>query len=78
LKKINTNQNLVEKEILIDRLKNLINDDISISKKYQELKKIQSFWFKIGPVPRTKSKIVWNNFQHHIKNFYDYLQKKLI
>jgi hypothetical protein len=73
LKKINTNQNLVEKEILIDRLKNLINDDISISKKYQELKKIQSFWFKIGPVPRTKSKIVWNNFQHHIKNFYDYL-----
>jgi hypothetical protein len=73
LKKINTNQNLVEKEILIDRLKNLINDDILISKKYQELKKIQSFWFKIGPVPRTKSKIVWNNFQHHIKNFYDYL-----
>jgi len=76
LKKINTNQNLVEKEILIDRLKNLINDDISISKKYQELKKIQSFWFKIGPVPRTKSKIVWNNFQHHIKNFYDYLHWK--
>ena len=73
MKKINTNQNLAEKEILIDRLKNLINDDISISKKYQELKKIQSFWFKIGPVPRTKSKIVWNNFQHHIKNFYDYL-----
>ena len=73
MKKINTNQNLVEKEILIDRLKNLINDDISISKKYQELKKIQSFWFKTGPVPRTKSKIVWNNFQHHIKNFYDYL-----
>ena len=73
MKKINTNQNLVEKEILIDRLKNLINDDISISKKYQELKKIQSFWFKIGPVPRTKSQIVWNNFQHHIKNFYDYL-----
>ena len=73
MKKINTNQNLVEKEILIERLKNLINDDISISKKYQELKKIQSFWFKIGPVPRTKSKIVWNNFQHHIKNFYDYL-----
>ena len=73
MKKINTNQNLVEKEILIDRLKNLINDDISISKKYQQLKKIQSFWFEIGPVPRTKSKIVWNNFQHHIKNFYDYL-----
>ena len=73
MKKIDTNQNLVEKEILINRLKNLIDDDISVSKKYQELKKIQSFWFKTGPVPRTKSKIVWNNFQHHIKNFYDYL-----
>ena len=73
MKKIDTNQNLVEKEILINRLKNLIVDDISISKKYQELKKIQNSWFKIGPVPRTKSKIVWNNFHHHIKNFYDYL-----
>ena len=73
MKKIDTNQNLVEKEILINRLKNLIDDDISVGKKYQELKKIQNSWFKIGPVPRTKSKIVWNNFQHHIKNFYDYL-----
>ena len=73
MKKIDTNQNLVEKEILINRLKNLIDDDISVSKKYQELKKIQNSWFKIGPVPRTKSKIIWNNFQHHIKNFYDYL-----
>jgi len=73
LKKININQNLVEKEILIDKLKNLINDDISVGKKYQEFKKIQNSWFKIGPVPRTRSKIIWNNFQHHIKNFYDYL-----
>ena len=73
MKKININQNLVEKELLIDRLKNLINDNISVSKKYQEFKKIQNSWFKIGPVPRTKSKIIWNNFRHHIKNFYDYL-----
>ena len=30
-------------------------------------------WYKTGPVPRTEDGVIWNNYQHHIKNFYDYL-----
>ena len=71
--KFNVDQNLIEKENLIERLKNLIHEDTNISNKYNEFKKIQNSWFKIGPVPRSKNGIVWNNFQHHVKNFYDYL-----
>jgi len=73
LKNFNLDQNFDEKKELIEQLKNLINQDTSINEKYNQFKKIQNSWFKIGPVPRTKSGILWNNFQHHIKNFYDYL-----
>ena len=73
MNKFNVDQNLIEKENLIERLKNLIHEDTNISNKYNEFKKIQNSWFKIGPVPRSKNGIVWNNFQHHVKNFYDYL-----
>ena len=73
MKRFNLEQNFDEKKDLIEELKNLINQDTSINEKYNQFKKIQNSWFKIGPVPRTKSGILWNNFQHHIKNFYDYL-----
>ena len=73
MKKFNLDKNFDEKKDLIEQIKNLINQDTSINEKYNQFKKIQNSWFKIGPVPRTKSGILWNNFQHHIKNFYDYL-----
>ena len=41
--------------------------------KYLKFKKIQLEWYKTGPVPRTEDGVIWNNYQHHIKNFYDYL-----
>ena len=69
----NLDDNLIEKKLLIEKLKDLLIDDGSINEKYNEFKKIQNSWFKIGQVPRSQNVILWNNFQHHIKNFYDYL-----
>ena len=66
-------KNLDEKKKLIESLKKLIVLDNKMSEKYLEFKTIQESWFKIGPVPRTNDGIIWNNFQHHVKNFYDYL-----
>jgi len=70
---IDLKKNLENKKVLIENLKNLINLDNKMNEKYLEFKKIQDEWFKIGPVPRVDNEILWNNFQHHIKNFYDYL-----
>tara|TARA_B110000438_G_scaffold61458_1_gene61730 strand:+ start:15066 stop:16475 length:1410 start_codon:yes stop_codon:yes gene_type:complete len=70
---IDLKKNLENKKVLIENLKNLLNLDNKMNEKYLEFKKIQDEWFKIGPVPRVDNGIVWNNFQHHIKNFYDYL-----
>tara|TARA_B100000780_G_scaffold64049_1_gene41801 strand:- start:10994 stop:12397 length:1404 start_codon:yes stop_codon:yes gene_type:complete len=69
----NIDENLIEKRKLIEKLKELLIVDSSINVKYNEFKKIQNSWFKIGQVPRSQNIILWNNFQHHIKNFYDYL-----
>ena len=55
MKRFNLEQNFDEKKDLIEELKNLINQDTSINEKYNQFKKIQNSWFKIGPVPRTKS-----------------------
>ena len=70
---IDLKKNLDEKKKLIESLKKLIVLDNKMNEKYLEFKKIQESWFKIGPVPRTNDGIIWNNFQHHVKNFYDYL-----
>ena len=69
----NLDDNLTEKKLLIEKLKELLIIDGSINDKYKEFKKLQNSWFKIGNVPRSQNLILWNNFQHHIKNFYDYL-----
>ena len=69
----NLDDNLKEKKLLIEKLKELLVVEGSINDKYNEFKKLQNSWFKIGIVPRSQNLIIWNNFQHHIKNFYDYL-----
>ena len=62
------------KEELVDKLRHLTKNVDHISKKYSDFNKIRKRWFEIGPVPRLKDQILWNNFQHNIKNFYDYLK----
>ena len=72
-KNINFKQNLKNKKLLIENLKNLILIDERINIKYKKFKKIQKKWFELGPVLRVDNLMLWNNYQHHVKNFYDYL-----
>jgi len=72
-KNINFKQNLKNKKLLIENLKNLILIDERINIKYKKFKKIQKKWFELGPVHRVDNLMLWNNYQHHVKNFYDYL-----
>ena len=71
---MNFEKNYELKQDLINRLKDLINNNKSISKNYSEFKDIREKWFQIGPVSNQKNDDIWNNFQHHTKNFYDYLR----
>jgi len=34
---------------------------------------LQERWRHAGPIPRDKYNLVWNNYHHHVENFYDFL-----
>ncbi len=66
-------KNFQEKNSLINKLKDLINSDISNIDKLKDFKLIREEWIKIGKVQSHLSFGLNNSYKHHIKLFYDYL-----
>ena len=66
-------ENFQEKNSLINRLKDLINSDLSNVDKLRDFKSIREKWIKIGKVQSHLSFGLNNSYKHHIKLFYDYL-----
>lgn len=65
--------NLEKRQNLIEELKGLLNAEESMGKTYNHFKDIQNRWHEAGPIPRDKYNLVWNNYHHHVENFYDFL-----
>ncbi|MDO4881616.1 MAG: DUF349 domain-containing protein [Capnocytophaga sp.] len=69
--------NLARKQDIISEIKNLIPtddkewDSSNALKKYKELKEQ---WYEIGAIPRENYNDIWNQFNFHTENFYDYLK----
>ena len=66
-------KNFQEKNSLINRLKDLINSELSNVDKLKDFKSIREKWIKIGKVQSHLSFGLNNSYKHHIKLFYDYL-----
>lgn len=66
--------NLDVKKTIIEELKQLPNTTDSVPNKYSRFRELQDRWHATGPVPRTESNELWNNYHHHIDNFYDFLR----
>jgi hypothetical protein len=66
--------NLDVKKAIIEELKALPNEEGSVNSKYNRFRDLQDRWHNTGPVPRTESNELWNNYHHHIDNFYDFLR----
>lgn len=66
--------NLDVKKAIIEELKALPNNEGSVNSKYTRFRDLQDRWHNTGPVPRTESNELWNNYHHHIDNFYDFLR----
>ncbi len=58
---------------LIEELKGLIDVEENINTTYKHFKDIQERWREAGPIPRDGYNTVWNNYHHHVENFYDFL-----
>lgn len=65
--------NLIKREELIEELKSLFNAKENTSTIYKRFRDIQERWFDAGSIPRDKYNTVWNNYHHHVENFYDIL-----
>ncbi|UBZ10044.1 DUF349 domain-containing protein [Leeuwenhoekiella palythoae] len=70
------NANLETRNALIEELKELKNEvggEDSINTTFEKFKDIQERWRNAGNIPRDRYNLVWNNYHHHIENFYDFL-----
>ncbi len=65
--------NLAKREGLIEELKGLFNVKEKTSTIYKMFRDIQERWFEAGQIPRDKYNTVWENYHHHVENFYDIL-----
>lgn len=65
--------NLQKRLALIEELKGLISVEENINTTYKHFKDIQERWREAGPIPRDGYNTVWNNYHHHVENFYDFL-----
>ena len=65
--------NLTKREEIIEELKSLFNAKENTSTIYKRFRDIQERLFETGSIPRDKYNTVWNNYHHHVENFYDIL-----
>jgi len=66
--------NLKKKLEIIEEIKTLVNRKESINKTFLEFKELQQKWREIGVVPQANMKDLWENYHHHVENFYDYIK----
>ncbi len=66
-------ENLKIKYEIIDKIKELINKEESINKTFHEFRELQQQWRDIGLVPQNTVKNLWENYNHAVEKFYDYI-----
>jgi hypothetical protein len=66
--------NLQKKYEIIEEIKNLLNNEESINRTFQEFRDLQRKWYEIGQVPQAKMKDLWDTYHFHVENFYDYIK----
>ena len=72
---LNSNQkeNLIKRQALIERIKDLIVVDENPNKLYSKFKLLKEEWHNTGQVPITDRNNIWETYRHHVGKFYDFL-----
>ncbi|PKQ67941.1 hypothetical protein BZG01_06140 [Labilibaculum manganireducens] len=66
--------NLQIKYQIIEDIKDLVNRKEAFDKTFQEFRDLQKKWHDTGMVPQVALKDLWDNYHHHVENFYDYIK----
>ncbi|MBI9057162.1 DUF349 domain-containing protein [Labilibaculum sp. DW002] len=67
-------ENLKIKYQIIEDIKDLVNRKEAFDKTFHEFRALQKRWHETGMVPQQALKNLWDNYHHHVENFYDYIK----
>ncbi len=67
-------KNLNAKMEVIEAIKNLINRQESLNETFNEFRALQQKFHDIGSIPQNKVRDVWDTYNLHIENFYNYVK----
>ncbi len=70
----NLEANLATKLTIIEELKGLVNAGETLGATFNTFRELQQRWREAGPVPLGATKDLWETYNHHVENFYDYIK----
>jgi len=67
-------QNLKTKLAIIDELKELVDSDETLNNTFAKFRELQQRWKETGPVPLQRVKDLWETYNLHVENFYNFIK----
>ncbi len=67
-------QNYRTKLAIIDELKELIDSDETLNHTFTKFRELQQRWKETGPVPMQHVKDLWETYNLHVENFYNFIK----
>ncbi len=59
---------------IIDELKELIGSSETLNATFNAFRELQKRWKETGPVPQTQLKDLWETYNLHVENFYNFIK----
>ena len=66
--------NLKLKQQIIEELKELVNSDETLNHTFNKFRELQQRWRDTGPVPQAYIKDLWETYNLHVENFYNFIK----
>ena len=67
-------ENLKIKLSIIEELKELVNSDETLNNTFAKFRELQQRWKETGLVPQQKVKDLWETYNLHVENFYNFIK----
>lgn len=59
---------------IIEELKNLVKNEETLNNTFARFRELQTRWKETGPVPQQNVKDLWETYNLHVENFYDFVK----
>ncbi len=67
-------ENYKEKLAIIEELKTLVSSEETLGNTFARFRELQARWKSVGPVPQPHVKDLWETYNLHVENFYDFVK----